>query len=113
MSRIETTEEWRAQSPKMGDHIRVDLGLFTHHGIYISHDEVIHFTRDCVNNNGNSEPQIVVTDLDTFLEGGTLEVKIYTEEEVHDLYPVEDIAAPKSLLKRLRKVDASGLFAGR
>lgn len=39
------TETWGSGPPKMGDHIRVKRawGLYAHHGIYVSDDEVIHF----------------------------------------------------------------------
>ena len=39
-------EVWGSGPPKMGDHIRVKRigGLYAHHGIYVSDDEVIHFT---------------------------------------------------------------------
>lgn len=38
-----------------------------------------------------SKCEVIKTDLDEFLRGGTLEVKEYTEEELDDLYPVEHI----------------------
>ena len=42
---IEVSGEWEFIKPKRGDHIRVQRsGIYSHHGIYISDEEVIHFT---------------------------------------------------------------------
>ena len=40
----EEPEIWIEKRPAMGDHIRVNRGLYCHHGIYVSDNEVIHFT---------------------------------------------------------------------
>ena len=42
----DTFEIWEQRRPVMGDHIRVQRyhGLYAHHGIYVSDEEVIHFT---------------------------------------------------------------------
>ncbi len=90
----DTKEIWVQKKPKKGDHIRVQRsgGLYAHHGIYVSDSEVIHFT-------GNdddsildwSKPEVIATDLATFLKGDVLEVKEYTDEEFPDLYTPEQI----------------------
>ena len=43
---IEIKENWVQKQPQKGDHIRVMRigGLYAHHGVYVSDDEVIHFT---------------------------------------------------------------------
>ena len=40
------SETWECRRPVKGDHIRVKRcgGLYAHHGIYVSDEEVIHFT---------------------------------------------------------------------
>lgn len=89
-------EEWSYQFPECGSHIRVKRmgGMYTHHGIYISQHEVIHFTGEEDDNIMDwSNNEVICTDLTRFLNGGVLEVKIYTEEEKVDLYPVEDIVS--------------------
>lgn len=89
---VEPQEIWKYTQSKMGDHIRVSRGIYTHHGIYISDKEVIHFTGvDDDNILDWSKNEVIKTDLEDFLRGGTLEVKVYTEEELDDLYPVEHI----------------------
>ncbi|MBM7652499.1 lecithin retinol acyltransferase family protein [Neobacillus cucumis] len=88
----EPEEIWIFTTPSRADHIRVSRGLYNHHGVYISHDEVIHFTGEDADNILDwSKNEVIKTNLEAFLQGGTLEVKEYTQEELNDLYPVEHI----------------------
>lgn len=85
----DTFEIWEHRRPVMGDHIRVQRydGLYAHHGIYVSDEEVIHFTgTDDDSILDWSKCKVIQTDLERFLNGGVLEVKVYTEEELDDLY---------------------------
>ena len=87
-------ENWIQRNPKMGDHIRVQRvgGLYAHHGIYVSDDEVIHFTgTDDDSILDWSKPEVIISNLDYFLKDGVLEVKEYTDEEFKDLYSPEQI----------------------
>lgn len=91
---IEIKENWVQKQPQKGDHIRVMRigGLYAHHGVYISDDEVIHFTgQDDDSILDWSKCEVIKTDLQTFLKGGTVEVKEYTDEEFQDLYSPEQI----------------------
>ena len=86
-----SSEQWQSQQARTGDHIRVSRGLYTHHGIYVSDSEVIHFTAledDNLLGGGN---EVMATPLSRFLLDRELEVRIYTEEELEDLFPVADI----------------------
>jgi hypothetical protein len=88
----EAVEEWIKKKPSKSNHIRVSRGLYCHHGIYISDEEVIHFT----GNDGDSvldwsKPEVITSDLNYFLKDGVLESKEYTAEELKDLYPTEHI----------------------
>lgn len=88
------TESWIQRKPKMGDHIRVQRigGLYAHHGVYVSDEEVIHFTgkeNDSILD--WSKPEVISSDLDYFLKGGVLEIKEYTDEEFQDLYAPDQI----------------------
>ena len=90
----EEEEIWVQKPPQKGDHIRVQRmnGLYAHHGIYVSDEEVIHFTgKDDDSILDWSKPEVIQTDLAYFLKGGTLEVKEYTDEEFADLYSPEQI----------------------
>lgn len=90
---IQTPNEiWSQKEPQKGDHIRVNRGIYNHHGIYVSYDEVIHFTgQDDDNILDWSNNEVITTNLDVFVKNGVLEVKEYTDEERNDLYPVEHI----------------------
>lgn len=91
---IEAPEVWISRKPQRGDHIRVSRlnGLYYHHGIYVTDDEVIHFTGDDDDSVLDwSKAHVIRTDLAKFLDGGTAEVKVYNEDELADLYPVEGI----------------------
>lgn len=93
---VEGTDEeiWCMGPPQRGDHIRVDRGLYCHHGIYVSDEEVIHFTgTDDDSVLDWSKASVIKTDLASFLQDGTVEVKVYTEEELNDLYPVDGIVS--------------------
>ena len=93
---LEPSEIWAFKNPKRGDHIRVCRmnGLYYHHGIFVSEDEVIHFTGDDDDSVLDwSKAHVIKTDLRRFLRGGTIEVKEYTDAELDDLYPVEGIVS--------------------
>lgn len=88
------SETWECRRPVKGDHIRVKRcgGLYAHHGIYVSDEEVIHFTgTDDDRVLDWSQCRVIKTSLAQFLAGGTLEVKDYTDDEFSDLYSVEQI----------------------
>ncbi len=87
-------ESWIQRKPKMGDHIRVQRigGLYAHHGVYVSDEEVIHFTgKEDDSILDWSKPEVISSDLEYFLKGGVLEIKEYTDEEFQDLYAPEQI----------------------
>lgn len=89
-----TEEIWVQKPPVMGDHIRVKRmhGIYTHHGIYVSDNEVIHFTgTDDDSIMDSSKNRVISSDLNFFLKGGELEVKEYTDEEFQDLYAPDQI----------------------
>ena len=58
-----TEEIWEQKPPVMGDHIRVKRmhGLYTHHGIYVSDNEVIHFTDTDDDNIMDSSKNMVIS----------------------------------------------------
>lgn len=91
---IEIKENWVQKQPQKSDHIRVKRigGLYAHHGVYVSDDEVIHFTgQDDDSILDWSKCEVIKTDLSAFLKGGTLEVKEYTDEEYQNLYLPDQI----------------------
>ena len=89
---LEEEEIWSEKTPKSGDHIKVSRGLYTHHGIFIGYNEVIHFAskKDSDDILGDNN-EVISTSLNKFLRGGILEVKVYNDNELDDLYPIHDI----------------------
>ena len=73
---------WIIRKPEYGDHIRVNRGIYYHHGIYVSDDIVINFasTKPGYELDPNSASVCVVT-LENFLKGGVCECRTYTNEE--------------------------------
>ncbi|ALR90486.1 lecithin retinol acyltransferase family protein [Clostridium butyricum] len=87
-------EIWNMRNPNKGDHVKVNRVLYTHHGVYISIDEVIHFTGSEDDSILDwSQNEVIKTGLEYFLRGGQIEVKEYTDDELKDVYPVEHIVA--------------------
>jgi hypothetical protein len=86
-------EKWTKKNPSPADHIKTPRagGVYTHHGIYISDKEVIHFASEDSDNllgNGN---EVINTNLDTFLKGGELLVREYSADEKTKLFDADHI----------------------
>lgn len=84
--------KWEAKTPRKGDHIRVNRGLYHHHGVYFSNHEIIHFTG--ANNDSIinwEENEVITSNINDFLRGGIVEVRIYSPEEQKDLLPTNEI----------------------
>lgn len=91
-----TPEHWARQLPVMGDHIRVRRlgGLYYHHGIYVSDDEVIAFAGDDDYNPIDWwDTEIRATSFEEFRQGGDVEVRQYTPEEQVQLCSVPETIA--------------------
>lgn len=74
---------WAVKKPVFGDHIRVNRGLYYHHGIYASDDCVIHFASiDSTDRIDPAKAKIITTNLTKFLCGGILEVKEFDLNEI-------------------------------
>lgn len=78
--------------PSYGCQIRVNRGLYSHHGIYVDDEHVIHFASLVPGHETDPDTaEVVVTDLKTFLKDGELEVRTYTEEEKDKLRSPQEI----------------------
>jgi hypothetical protein len=85
-------EIWVKKKPKYADHIKVwRNNIYTHHGIFVSNNEIIHFASRDGDNLTGSDNEIHKTDLRSFLRGGVLEVKVYNSEELAQLNPPDVI----------------------
>ena len=73
--------EFVSKKPSLGDQIKVNRGIYDHHGIYIGDDKVIQFG-STTSELDPSKAMVIETSLDDFLKGGELLVATYTEEEL-------------------------------
>lgn len=84
---IDEEEQWSKKKPKPADHIKTPRagGIYTHHGIYISDKEIIHFASEDSDNLLGTGNEIINTDLSVFLKGGELFVREYSAEKKAEL----------------------------
>lgn len=82
---------WQKIKPSYGDQIRVNRGLYFHHGIYVSDDEVIQYASPKGSEISAPNALIISTTLDEFLKGGEVEVRIYNDEEKTKVRSKDDI----------------------
>ena len=75
--------KWSYIEPSFGDMIRVAVGSIYHFGIYVSDDEVIQFGLPPARrtNLSDSDVEVLVSDVDSFLSGGFLEVCEFDKKE--------------------------------
>ena len=82
---------WIKEKPSYGDQIRVNRGLYFHHGIYVSDDEVIQYASPKGSEISAKTALIIKTSLDTFLNGGEVEVRKYDSEELKKVRSKDEI----------------------
>jgi hypothetical protein len=82
---------WSFKKPEYGSQIRVNRGLYYHHGIYESDDCVYQFASPEGSEISPETAVVCTTTLKKFLNGGDLEVREYTEEELKELKPKDEI----------------------
>lgn len=83
---------WTKRIPQYGDHIRVNRGLYYHHGIYVDNNCVIQFASLIPGRETDPDSaSICDTTLENFLKGGELEVRDYNNEELKTKRSPEEI----------------------
>lgn len=82
---------WIKKKPSYGDQIRVNRGLYFHHGIYVSDDEVIQYASPKGSEISAATALIISTSLSQFLNGGEVEVREYNREELDRVRSKEEI----------------------
>ena len=82
---------WEKIKPEPGDQISVERGFYSHHGIYIGNDEVIHFASPTGSEISPETAVVHKTTLENFLKGGELLVRVYTDEEKKKLRSKDEI----------------------
>lgn len=81
------------KSPVRGEAIRTRVRFYHHYGIYLSEDRVIQFGLPDNTGIPNEKICVCVTDIYTFLNGGSLEVGVPDREERKRLRPAEQVVA--------------------
>ena len=66
--------EWTENTPVCGDIIRTKVSFYHHYGIFVSEDRIIQFGLPDDPQRPSEQVKVLTTDIDTFLQGGELEV---------------------------------------
>ena len=91
--------KWSFSAPTPGDMVRIRFGELYHFGVYVSDDEVIQFglAPNARSHMKESEVEVISSDVDTFCQGGFLEVAEPDKKEKRKRRsPQEAIAAARS-----------------
>jgi hypothetical protein len=76
--------------PKYGDQIRVNRGLYYHHGIYVDDSHVIQFGSP-TNELNPATAEVMIVSLDTFLRDSLLEVRVLNDNELKEVRTPNEI----------------------
>ena len=82
---------WIKKAPSYGDQIRVNRGLYFHHGIYVNDNEVIQYASPKGREISPATALIISTSLSQFLNGGEVEVREYNSEELKKVRSKDEI----------------------
>lgn len=84
---------WKNIKPEYGNQIRVNRGMYYHHGIYEDDNHVYQFASPIGSEVSTENALIIYTTLDEFLKGGELEVRVYDENEKEDVRSPEEVVS--------------------
>lgn len=85
---------FKEEKPFYGAQIRVNRGMYYHHGIYVDDEHVIHFASNTPGHETDpSYASVCETTLENFLKGGVLEVRVYDEEEQKKVRKPQDVVS--------------------
>lgn len=82
---------WVKENPTYGSQIRVNRGIYYHHGIYVSDDCVIQFAAKSGSEISAMNAIVHQTTLLDFAKGMDVEVRKYTSEEEYKLRSPQEI----------------------
>lgn len=91
---------WTTNKPTYGSAIRVNRGLYSHYGIYVSDEHVIHFSAGATEDilSASESARIIDTNIDVFSKGDTVETLIYDESNKPVRNPQEIVNFAYSML---------------
>lgn len=82
---------WKEKKPEYGNQIRVNRGMYYHHGIYESDDVIYQFASPEGAEISPETATVNTTTLEKFLNGGVLEVREYSDDELKTLRKPDEI----------------------
>lgn len=85
--------QWTEKAPTCGDMIRTKVRFYHHYGIFVSETEVIQFGLPDDPLRAADQIKVLSTDIDTFLQGGELEVGQPESEERKLLRSTDEIVS--------------------
>lgn len=85
--------QWTEKAPSYGDMIRTKVSFYHHYGIFVSEEQVIQFGLPDDPMRPAENIKVLSTDIDTFLQGGELEVGVPDRQERLKMRKPEQIVA--------------------
>ena len=82
---------WQEKMPVYGDMIRTKVQFYYHYGIFVSESQVIQFGLPNDPMRPAEEIRVLISDMDTFLRSGELEVAQMDAQERKQMFPPEQI----------------------
>lgn len=73
--------KWELSEIKVGDAVRVNMGMYYHYGICTGDDRIVQFGYPIINPNAN-DVKVCATDVKTFLSGRFAEVMVLDKKEL-------------------------------
>jgi len=78
-------------TPKRGDLLRVNRGLYYHYGVYYENNTVFQFAGEATDSIENTENVMIrISPIEVFIKNSVLEVYEFSEEELKNTYPIEE-----------------------
>ena len=85
--------QWTEKAPAYGDMIRTKVSFYHHYGIFVTEEQVIQFGLPDDPMRPAENIKVLSTDIDTFLQGGELEVGVPELQERLKMRKPEQIVA--------------------
>lgn len=83
--------QWTEKTPVFGDMIRTKVKFYYHYGIFAAEDQVIQFGLPDDPMRKAEQIRVLSSDIDTFLQGGELEVAVMDRTERRRMYRPQQI----------------------
>ena len=85
--------QWSEKSPSYGDMIRTKVRFYYHYGIFVSENEVIQFGLPDDPGRPAAEIKVLSSNIETFLQGGELEVANPERSERKQMRKPEEVVS--------------------